>query len=230
MTTVMVVDDHGRVREALSRLLAAEGHRVVEAANGLEALHKLGTVPVHLVLLDLVMPETNGLQLLSALRELGRTVPVIVLSAVEDVATRVQALDLGAVDYVAKPFNTQELLARVRRHLAISSSTREGAPAGAPSSSRYLIAAGIDLDLDRHRARYGQEWVDLAERECTLLAHLMRRNGQVCNREELLHDVWHLEFDPGTNLIEVCVRRLRSKLPGIPIQTVRSVGYCLEES
>jgi DNA-binding response OmpR family regulator len=225
----MVVDDHGRVREALGRLLAAEGHHVVEAADGAEALRKLASMTVHLVLLDLVMPETNGMQLLSALRDLGRSVPVIVLSAVDDVAARVQALDLGAVDYVAKPFNTAELLARVRRHLAISGA-RTPAAATPASTTRYLTVGGVDLDLDRRRARVGQGWVGLTDRECRLLAHLMRRSGEVCSRQELLHDVWHLDLDPGTNVIEVCIRRLRSKLPGIAVETVRSVGYCFDEA
>ena len=227
LTTVMVVDDHERIRDALARLLSAEGHRVIEAANGHDALRLLEEQAVDLILLDLVMPRTNGMQFLITLRDLGRLIPVIVLSAVEDVAARVQALDTGAVDYVAKPFNAAELLARIRRHLALSAAAPD-AVASTRHAGRYLSAGGVELDLDRRRARHGGEWVDLTDRESSLLAHLMRRDGDVCSREELLHDVWRLDFDPGSNVVEVCVRRLRAKLPELPLETVRSVGYTFD--
>lgn len=223
MTTVLVVDDHERIRTVIGRLLAAEGHHVVDAANGAEALRKLAFHSVDLIVLDLVMPHTNGMQVLTKLQTLGRAIPVIVLSALDDVDARVQALDLGAVDYVAKPFNPAELAARVRRHLA--SRTTDAAPT---ASSRFLSNSGVELDLERRRARTGDAWVPLTEGESRLLAHLMRRSGRVCSRDQLLRDVWDLAFDPGSNVVEACVRRLRAKLPGIPIQTVRSAGYCFE--
>ncbi len=225
LTNVLVVDDQERIRTMLRLLLSSEGHQVVEAAQGLEALAVLASTQVDLILLDLVMPETNGMQLLTMLRDLGRPEPVIVLSAVDDVAARVKALDLGAVDYVAKPFNAAELLARVRRRL----STRGPAPASRPTQ-RFLASGEVELDLDRRRARHRGDWVDLSDRESSLLAHLMRRCGEVCGREQLLHDVWGLGFDPGSNVVEVCVRRIRAKLPDIPIETVRSAGYCFDGS
>jgi len=219
----MVVDDQARIREMLGRVLAVEGHSTVMAADGDEALAKLQSQPVDLIVLDLVMPTTNGLQVLTDLQHRPSVPPVIVLSAVDDVAARVQALDLGAVDYVGKPFHAAELVARVRRQLA-----NRTPPSAA---QRYLSAGGIELDLDRRRARIGgdrPETVSLSEREFALLAHLMRRAGRVCSREELLHDVWGLDFDPGSNVVEVCVRRLRSKLHDPPIETVRSVGYVFD--
>jgi len=223
MSTVMVVDDQERMRTMLCRLLAAEGHVTAAAPDGESALTRLAEDDVDLVLLDLVMPGPSGLQVLSRLRERGFTAPVIVLSAVPDVAARVDALDLGAVDFVAKPFHSAELVARVRRNLA-------SRPAAAPVETRYLEHGGVRLDLDRRRASVrGHGAVTLSEREFELLAHLMRRHGSVCRRDELLHDVWGIDFEPGTNLVEVCVRRLRSKLPEIPIETVRSVGYCFSE-
>jgi DNA-binding response OmpR family regulator len=221
MTTVMVVDDHERIRTVLRRLLSAEGHHVIEAANGAEALRLLAVHTVDLIVLDLVMPRTNGMQVLTHLSRFARATPVVVLSAVEDITARVEALDLGAVDFVGKPFIPAELLARVRRHLA----TR---PAPSPWSTRFLADGGVELDLDRRRARFGRDWVDLTDRESSLLAHLMRRSGRVCSRDELLHDVWGLDFDPGSNVVEVCVRRLRAKLPDVPVQTVRSAGYYFE--
>ncbi len=221
MGTVLIVDDEKRIRSGIARLLVTQGHRTLEAADGDEALLTLATSDVDLVVLDLVMPGTNGMQLLASLREQDGTAPIIVLSAVDDIAARVQSLDLGAVDFVGKPFVPAELLARVRRHLA-------NAAPGSQHPQRYLTAAGINLDLDRRRARYRDQGIDLTEREASLLAHLMRKEGVVCSREQILRDVWGLEEDPGSNVVEACIRRLRAKLSDPPIHTVRSVGYCLD--
>lgn len=220
MSRVLVVDDEERITAFLARSLAPQGHTVVTASNGAQALAVLAAQKVDLVLLDLVMPEMNGLQCLAAMAEAGPVPPVIVLSGVTDVAARIQALDGGAVDFVGKPFHVSELIARTRRHL--------GAPTVARTTTtlRYLEAGGIRLDLDRRRARVGDDEVVLAEREFALLAHLMRRRGDVCRRDELLHDVWHLDFDPGSNVVEACLRRLRAKVPDLPVETVRGVGYC----
>ena len=221
MSTVMVVDDQERMRTMLRRLLASEGHVIESAPDGETALDRLANEDVDLVLLDLVMPGANGLQVLTRLRERGSTTPVIVLSAVPEIAARVDALDLGAVDFVPKPFHSAELVARVRRSLANRSAD--------PVETRYLEHGGVRLDMDRRRAFWRGGEVSLSEREFELLAHLMRRHGRVCRRGELLHDVWRLDFEPGTNLVEVCVRRLRQKLPEVPIETIRSVGYSFTE-
>ena len=146
---------------------------------------------------------------------------MIVLSAATQVATRVSALETGAADYIMKPFHPAELMARVRRHLAHEPETHE------PESGRYLMAGGISVDLDRRRARHADADVRLSELEVGLLAHLMRRQGSVCRRDELLSDVWGIEFDPSSNLVDVCMRRLRNKLREAPIETVRGLGYCL---
>lgn len=218
MSNVLVVDDEERMRTFLQRSLAAQGHTVEVAADGEQALALAAAQELDLMLLDLVMPGMNGLQCLTALGEQGQAPPVIVLSGVSDVAARVQALDRGAVDFVGKPFHVSELIARIRRHLA--GATR------VPRPERYVEAGGISLDLDRRRAETSEGGAVLAEREFSLLAHLMRRKGEVCRRDELLHDVWGLDFDPGSNVVEVCVRRLRTKLAGLPVETVRGVGYC----
>jgi len=221
MSTVMVVDDQERMRTMLCRLLAAEGHVTEPIPDGETALDRLARDGVDLVLLDLVLPGANGMQVLMRLRERGFQSPVIVLSAVPDVAARVDALDLGAVDFVAKPFHTAELMARVRRILA-------NHPTVPATETRYLDHGGVRLDLDRRRAFWRDAQVLLTEREFELLAHLMRRHGRVCRRAELFSDVWGLPFEPGTNVLEVCIRRLRNKLPDVPIETVRSVGYVFD--
>lgn len=218
MSNVLVVDDEERIRTLMTRSLTIEGHRVVTAGDGFVALEQLAAEPFDLVLLDLIMPRCNGLAVLSLMHEIADQTPVIVLSGVTEIGTRVQALERGAVDVVAKPFSLTELLARTRRHLTATTSVQR--------TERYLEAGGIRLDLDRRRARIRAREVVLSEREFSLLAHLMRRRGDVCSREELLRDVWGLNFDPGSNVVEVGVRRLRAKLaPDPPIETIRHVGY-----
>jgi DNA-binding response OmpR family regulator len=219
MSHVLVVDDEDRVLTVLRRLLVHEGHSVSETRDGLAALDKISTGGIELVLLDLVMPRCSGLQVLKTLIERGDAPPVIVLSAVTDVSTRVRALDAGAVDFVTKPFHTAELVARVRRHLV-------EAPSSWTTETRYLAGGGIRLDLERRRATVDDLDIVLSEREFAMLAHLMRRRGSVCRRDELLHDIWGMDFDPGSNVVDVCVRRLRKRLATPPIETIRGVGYC----
>ncbi|NUR16143.1 MAG: response regulator transcription factor [Dermatophilaceae bacterium] len=221
MAKVMVVDDEERVRGLLTRSLTSEGHSVVTAATARAAIDRLDVMAVDLVVLDLVMPGASGLTVLDAIRHRHRATPVIVLSGVTDVGTRVEVLDRGAVDVVAKPFSLTELLARVRRNVGAGPMA---------SDDPVLHAGGIRLDLGRRRATFRDVTASLTEREFTLLVHLMRRKGQVCRREELLHDVWRLDLDPGSNVVEVCVGRLRSKLgQDIPVETLRGVGYGLYE-
>ena len=219
MSHLLVVDDEPRVVTMLRRLLSQEGHSVTGAGDGVLALQQLASDEFDLVLLDLRMPQCSGHKVLATMRERGDNTPVLVLSAVNDVATRVQSLDLGAVDFVAKPFHTSELLARVRRHLTVT-------PVREVDQSRHLVGGGIRLDLERRRATVDGVAVVLSEREFALLAHLMRRCGRVCRRDELLHDIWGLDNDPGSNVVDVCVRRLRKRLGRPPIETVRGVGYC----
>jgi len=217
---LLVVDDEPRIRTYLNRSLSAQGHTVYEAADGQAALDQLDSRDIDLVLLDLAMPRRGGLDVLSVLKQRESSPPVIVLSAVTDISARIQALDQGAVDVVAKPFSSAELSARIRRHLHHQTPSP-------PGEQRYLEAGGVQLDLHRRRAVTAHGSVSLTEREFALLAHLMRRSNDVCSREELLHDIWDLDFDPGSNVVDVCVRRLRSKLqPDPPIETVRGGGYC----
>ncbi len=220
MSKLLVADDEPRVVRLLSRCLVADGHTVVTASDGLEALQALREHDIELVLLDVVMPRCNGLQFLTELGKLEAPPPVIVLSAVNEVRARVLALDRGAVDFVQKPFHTAELLARVRRHLLPVPRQRAG------SEDRYLAAGGLEVDLERRRVRGEGGEVVLSEREFGLLVHLMRQQGDVCRKEDLLRDLWGADSDPGSNVVEVCVRRVRAKLGRPPIETVRGVGYC----
>jgi DNA-binding response OmpR family regulator len=217
---ILVVEDEPGIADFLERGLRAEGYGVRMAAEG-EAGARLALEPeVDLVVLDRMLPGIDGIEVLERVRRSRPHLPVIMLTAKGEVADRVEGLDSGATDYVTKPFAFAELLARIRARL------RDGA-----GSERAIEAAGIRLDLISREARRGDVATRLPEREAELLAYLMRNEGRVCTREELLSSVWGYEHDPGTNIVQVYVGYLRRKLArpgsGAPIETVRSVGYRL---
>ncbi|NUR09544.1 MAG: response regulator transcription factor [Nocardioidaceae bacterium] len=219
MAQILVADDEERVRTFLSRAITSAGHSVVAVPDGQAALDALDGGDVGLLLLDLVMPRRNGLHVLAEMERREDRTPVIVLSAVTDVSARVAALERGAVDYVTKPFHTAELVARVRRHVAQPAEPRQ-------VEERYLTAGDLTLDLDRRRVRTGDTDVVLTEREFSVLAHMMRRRGDVCRRDELLADIWGQTFGSNSNVVDVCVGRLRGKIADLAIETIRGVGYC----
>ncbi len=222
MASILIVDDEVKLRTLLSRDLSAAGHQPVPVADGETACDYLDSHRVDLVLLDLVMPGIDGLTVLQHVHELPAGPPVVVLSGVGHVGARVQAINSGAVDYVTKPFVLAELMARVNRHL--------GTPHERTEDGRYLSHHGFRLDTHRRILLLPDGVRPLSERETAVLAHLLRRRGDVCGREELLHDIWGYDFDPGSNVLDVCVARLRTKLPSLTtIETVRGVGYCIAE-
>ena len=171
-----------------------------------------------------MLPGRDGIDVLSAIREKKPTLPVIMLTAKAEVADLVEGLDLGATDYVTKPFAFEELLARIRSRLRESGNGAE----------TTLQAGGIRLDLLSREATRGELAVRLPEREADLLAHLLRNAGHICSREEILTAVWDYDHDPRTNVVQVYVGYLRRKLglpdSPAPIETVRSVGYRLKDS
>jgi DNA-binding response OmpR family regulator len=165
-----------------------------------------------------MLPGMDGVSVLRRLLAERPAQRVLILSAVGDVTSKVHCLELGATDYLPKPFAVAELVARVRARL------RQPLP---ERDDRWLRAGGVTLDTTRRTAEYQRRSVVLSEREFLLLEHLMRRAGDVCGREQLLADVWGYDFDPGTNVVDVYVGRLRAKLGVSLIETVRNVGYCL---
>jgi DNA-binding response OmpR family regulator len=220
---ILVVEDEAGIADFLERGLKAEGYRVMVAVDGEEGARLALEPEVDLVVLDRMLPRVDGLEVLERLRRVRPALPVIMLTARAEVADRVEGLDSGATDYVTKPFAFEELLARIRARLR-----DEGG-----STETVIEAAGIRLDLLSREARRGGVATRLPEREADLLAHLMRNEGRVCSREELLSSVWGYDHDPGTNVVQVYVGYLRRKLarPGspTPLETVRSVGYRLRE-
>jgi two-component system OmpR family response regulator len=221
MPRVLVVDDEPRIVDFVSRALSAEGFRVDGALDGARGLALARTGVYELVVLDLLLPALEGESVLRKIIEARPTQRVLVLSALSDVETKVRCLEFGASDYVAKPFSLAELVARIRARLR--------QPASAPDQ-RVLRVRGTTLDLTRRMADSGDGPVSLSEREFLLLEHLMRRDGEVCTRQRLLADVWSYSFDPGSNVVDVCVGRLRAKLGHDVIETVRNVGYRFDAS
>jgi DNA-binding response OmpR family regulator len=216
MTRVLVVDDEPRIVSFVSRALTAEGFRVDGAQDGLRGLDLARTGRYELVVLDLLLPGMDGVTVLRRLIEERPQQRVLVLSALSDVKEKVRCLELGASDYLSKPFALAELVARVRARLR---------QAGSGPEERHISVGEVTLDRLRRVADAGSGPVGLTERESALLEYLMTRRGDVCTRAQLLADVWGFGFDPGSNVVDVCVGRLRAKLGAHMVETVRNVGY-----
>jgi two-component system, OmpR family, response regulator len=212
---VLLIDDEPRIVNFVRRGLQAEGLDVESAFDGEGGLELALTGSYDLVILDLVMPGLDGQSLLQMLLREKPSQPVLILSARDDTATKVASLESGAEDYISKPFSLEELLARVRARLRSAARVR-------PAELRVGTAT---LDLIRRRADVGTGPVSLADREFLLLRELMRDAGRVVSKERLLSSVWGYHFDPGSNVVDVYVRRLRAKLGATTITTIRGVGY-----
>jgi DNA-binding response OmpR family regulator len=215
---LLVVEDEERVASFLEKGLRAHGYTVEWVQNGQDALQRAMHPDISLVILDLGLPDLDGFEVLEALRERGSTVPVLVLSARGRVDDRVKGLNLGADDYLAKPFAFEELLARVRANLR----PRTTVPL------TVLCVGDICIDLLRRAATIGGRTVSLSAHEFSLLTAFAGHPRQVLSRQELLSMAWGMNFDPGTNLVDVYVGYLRRKLGEPVIQTVRGVGYCFQ--
>jgi DNA-binding response OmpR family regulator len=217
---VLVIDDEPRLLMLMQRLLSAANYEVTAASTGSKGLHEATTGRYDLVILDLMLPDLPGETVLEHLLAARPDAKVLVLSSVSDIARRVGVLDNGAVDFLAKPFAGAELLARVRARIKPVLLPTNG-------SSRFLIGAGLELDVESCELHVDGKRIELSQREFVLLSHLLRRTPAVCTRQELLAKVWGMEFDPGSNVVDVYVRRLRTKLTTNRIETVRNVGYRL---
>jgi DNA-binding response OmpR family regulator len=213
---ILLIEDEERIASFLERGLTANGYEVDLATSGTEGI-ELGSAGADLVVVDLGLPDIDGLEVIRRLRGTGLRCPIIVLTARSDVADRVQGLDVGADDYLAKPFAFDELLARIRaqvralewRHPII------------------LEAAGIRMNLLEREVTIDDKPVDLTSREFALLEKFLRAPGAVYSREQLLTEIWGIDFDPRSNLVDVYVGYLRRKLGRQLIETVRAEGYRL---
>lgn len=227
---ILVIEDEPGIVDFLERGLRAHGFDVVSALDGESGIQRAASEDVDLIVLDMLLPGRSGLQVLEWLRSARPGLPVIVLTALDEVEHRVAGLDAGAADYLTKPFSLNELAARIRAQLRMA----------AHSAQTSLSGGGIEVDLLSREVRSDGQLVRLSTTEFELLAYLMRNRGQVLSREQILRAVWGYDYDPGTNVVDVYVGYLRRKLrppaggngvPGAPaaasapITTIRSVGY-----
>ena len=221
---ILIVEDEPKTGEYLRQGLNEAGFVADLASNGSDGLHLALHGEYDLVILDVMLPELDGWQVLASLRRRGLEMPVLFLTARDQVEDRVKGLELGADDYLVKPFSFAELLARVRTIL------RRGRGGGLDSN--VLRVADLELDLLRRRVTRGGKRIDLTAKEFGLLELLMRRQGEVLPRSLIASQVWDMNFDSDTNVIEVAMRRLRLKVDDGQsvklIQTVRGMGYVLE--
>jgi DNA-binding response OmpR family regulator len=214
MSHVLLIEDDARIREVVERGLGSRGLVVTSAPDGPTGLDLARKLEVDLVLLDLMLPGMSGLEVLEELRMAKPRLPVVALTALDDTSSKVAGLDAGADDYLTKPFSLDELAARIRARLRTTD-----AEGGA------LKAGPLTVDPVSHRAVLEGREVPLSARELALLAAFVRHNGQVLSRSQLLSLVWDLDFDPGSNVVEVYVAALRRKIGPEWIQTVRGLGY-----
>jgi DNA-binding response OmpR family regulator len=217
MARILIAEDEYRIASFLERGLRANGFATAVVADGHAAAAAARDGEFDLVILDLGLPGRDGMDALAEIRRRGDRLPVIVLTAREGVADRVEGLERGADDYVTKPFSFEELLARIRVRLRDTGS----------AEVTLLRAGEVVLDLRTRRASVGPRAVELTAREYALLEVFLRHPDQVLSREQILSHVWGYDFDPGSNIVEVYVRYLRKKLGDGVIETVRGMGYRL---
>jgi two-component system, OmpR family, response regulator len=221
---VLVVEDEKKTASFIRKALQAEGFAVDVCHTGDDALAAAKATPFDSLVLDIMLPGRDGLSVLRQLRESGSQVPVLLLSARGEVNERVEGLDAGADDYLPKPFVIAELIARVR---ALGRR-------GGETKSAVLRVADLTLDTLKRKAQRGDKVMELTTREFRLLEFLMRSPGRICSRMAIIEKVWDYDFDPGTNLVDVYIMRLREKLddgfePKL-LHTVRGIGYVLRET
>ena len=221
---MLVVEDEKKTASFIRKALQAEGFAVDVCANGHDALAAAKATPFDGIVLDIMLPGRDGLSVLRQLRENGNRTPVLLLSARGEVNERVEGLNAGADDYLPKPFVIAELVARVR---ALGRRSGE-------NKSTVLRVADLTLDTVTHKAQRGDKIFELTAREFRLLEFLMRSPGRICSRMAIIEKVWDYDFDPGTNLVDVYIKRVREKIddgfePKL-LQTVRGIGYVLKET
>lgn len=219
---LLVIEDEKKIANLLQKGFREQGYEVEISANGEDGLERASSNPYDAIVIDIMLPGRDGLSVLRSLRERKVTTPVMIVTARGEVSERVEGLNLGADDYIAKPFSMDEVIARIRA--LIRRVTGE-------TISLYKVG-DLVMNLVKREVLRGSRRVDLTSREFRLLEHLMRSPGQVVTRTQIIQRVWEYHFDPGTNLVDVYIQRLRRKVDDGEesklIQTVRGIGYCID--
>ena len=219
---LLVIEDEKKIANLLQKGFREQGYEVEISANGEDGLERASSNPYDAIVIDIMLPGRDGLSVLRSLRERKVTTPVMIVTARGEVSERVEGLNLGADDYIAKPFSMDEVIARIRA--LIRRVTGE-------TISLYKVG-DLVMNLVKREVLRGSRRVDLTSREFRLLEHLMRSPGQVVTRTQIIERVWEYHFDPGTNLVDVYIQRLRRKVDDGEesklIQTVRGIGYCID--
>ena len=223
---ILVIEDDASILEGLVAALTSEGYAVDTASDGTQGWQKAQSAQAELLVLDLMLPGMSGLEIAKKLRDTGSRVPIIMLTAKGDEDDRVLGLELGADDYMTKPFSVRELLARIRSVLRRSGGEESRSPA-------LFHFGAIEVDFRRQRVRKGGEILEISAREFRLLAYLIEHRGEMLSREQLLNDIWGYDVYPTTRTVDNHIARLRKKVEEEPenprwIQTVRGAGYLFE--
>jgi DNA-binding response OmpR family regulator len=225
VSRILIVEDNRDIAELVTHYLQRAGHTTDHLTAGGSVLRHVRATKPDLIVLDLMLPEADGLQVCQALRHERTTagIPIIMLTARADEADRVRGLELGADDYVAKPFSPKELTARVAALLRRVQR--------APAATKLLQYGSLAIDLERHEVKFGGREVRLTAKEFVLLQYLIEHPGRVLSRDLLLTDVWGYQYTGGTRTVDVHVRRLREKLPllATALTTIKQFGYRLED-
>ncbi len=220
---ILLIEDETKIAEFVIKGLTQAGFQMSHAQDGLSGLAMVEEMNFDFVVLDVMLPKLGGFDVLRRMRENGDLTPVIILSAKVDLPDRLMGFEVGADDYLPKPFFVEELVARIKAVMARKN----------PESSNQIIFQGLTMNVVDRRAQWHEVSAVLSQREFSLLALLMRSPGHIYSRQQILKHVWEINFDPETNVVDVCVRRIKSKLgrnktdQASPIESVRGVGYRL---
>lgn len=220
MAHILIAEDEPRIASFIEKGLKSHGFTTTIVGEAHEALSLALSDMFELLILDLGLPGKDGLEVLEDLRGQGSRLPIIILTARDDIQDKVSGLEGGADDYMTKPFRFEELLARVRVRLRAVNT-------GSSSEALTLTVHDVVLDLRTHKAKINDQWIELPAREFILAETFFRHPGQVLSRQQLLDRVWGYDYDPGSNIVDVYVGYLRKKLGNTLIETVRGVGYRL---
>ena len=221
---ILLIEDETKIAEFVIKGLSQAGYEVDHVGDGASGLATILETRHDLVILDVMLPKLNGFDVLRQLRQEGNTMPVIILSAKVDLPDRLLGFEIGADDYLPKPFFVEELVARIRAVM-----NRK-----VPEQIQHMSSNHLTLDVVNRKAQWHEVSAILSQREFSLLAYLMRSPGHIYSRQQILKHVWEINFDPETNVVDVCVRRIKRKLSrsnneqSSPIESVRGVGYRLK--